>query len=59
MAIYIIKATIDGKNIRISIPAKIIKNKGWSYTKYFLLDDLDPDTIVMRRFLDDEDVKTE
>ena len=59
MAKHIIKATKDGRNIRISIPAKIIKEMGWSNVKYFLLDNRLADEIIIRRFLDVETRETE
>jgi len=57
MAKYIIKVETGTSNTRINIPKAIVRSKGWDTARYIILEDKGDDKLIIRRWVDDEDLK--
>ena len=55
----IVKVNRNKGNFRINIPQNIIQSKRWDDVLYVLIEEGDPNTLIVRRFIDAEGLKTE
>lgn len=46
-------------SFRITIPRKVIQQKRWHDVEYVLLEESDPDLIILRRFIDGKALDTD
>lgn len=48
----VVKADRRDISFRVTIPRKIIQQKGWNNVEYMILEESGPEKIVLRRFID-------
>ena len=59
MAYYIKRVYKGGRNFRVNIPMKIIREKGWEDVLYIKIEDHWGDRILISRVSDDEESKAD
>lgn len=59
MSRYICKVEKSGKGFRVNVPRQIVVDHSWQDVAYVIIEPWPGNKIMIRRFVDDESLKTE
>lgn len=52
--LWIRKCTHDFTSLRVAIPKVVVQARGWECERYIIVDDSDPDIVILRRLPSEE-----
>jgi len=58
MARFIVKVGRNNGIFRIVVPKSIVQLKKWDNVRYVFIDDSIPDQLIIRSFVDEQDIET-